>query len=86
MSQVMLLYITGLNYIHLLRLRWDYECVTHLREGYRLRVFENKVLGRIFGLKRDEVMRGWRKLQNEELHNLYSSPNIMRMMKLRRVR
>jgi hypothetical protein len=43
-----------------------------LREEYRLRVFENRVLRRIFGLKRDEVTGGWRKLQNEELHNLYS--------------
>jgi acyl-coenzyme A synthetase/AMP-(fatty) acid ligase len=40
----------------------------------------------IFGLKRDEVTRGWRKLHNEELHNLYSSPNIIRMIKSRRTR
>jgi hypothetical protein len=45
-----------------------------LREEHRLRVFENKVLRRIFGPKRDIVMGGWRKLHNEELHNLYSSP------------
>jgi hypothetical protein len=43
-----------------------------LREEHRLRVFENRVLRRIFGPKRDEVMEGWRKLHNEELHNLYS--------------
>jgi hypothetical protein len=43
-------------------------------------VFENKMLRRIFGLKRDEVMGGWRKLHNEELHNLYSSLNIIRMI------
>jgi hypothetical protein len=43
-----------------------------LREEHRLRVFENKVLRRIFGLRRDEVMGGWRKLRNEELFDLYS--------------
>jgi hypothetical protein len=48
-------------------------------------VFENRVLRRIFGPKRDEVMRDWRKLNNEELHNLYSSPNIIRMIKSRRM-
>jgi hypothetical protein len=45
-----------------------------LREEHRLRVFENRVLRRIFGPKRDEVTIEWRKLHNEELHNLYSSP------------
>jgi hypothetical protein len=49
-------------------------------------VFENNVLRRIFGPKRDEVTGGWRKLHNEELHNLYSSPSIIRMTKLRRMR
>jgi hypothetical protein len=49
-------------------------------------VFENRVLRRIFGPKRDEVMGDWRKLHNEELHNLYSSPNIIRMIKQRRMR
>jgi hypothetical protein len=44
-------------------------------------VFENRVLRRIFGPKRNEVTGGWRKLHNEELHNLYSSPNIMRIIK-----
>jgi hypothetical protein len=43
-------------------------------------VFENRVLRRIFGPKRDEVTGDWRKLHNEELHNLYSSPNIIRMI------
>jgi hypothetical protein len=47
---------------------------------------ENRVLRRIFGSKRDEVTGGWRKLHNEELHNLYSSPSIMRMIKSRRIR
>jgi hypothetical protein len=51
-----------------------------------LRVFENRVLIQIFGLKRDEVIRGWRKLHNEELHNLYCSPSIIRMIKSRRMR
>jgi hypothetical protein len=45
-----------------------------LREEHRLRVFENRVLRRIFRLKRDEVMGGWRKLLNKELCDLYSSP------------
>jgi hypothetical protein len=57
-----------------------------LREEHRLRVFENRVLRRIFGPKRDEVTGGWRKLHNEELHNLYSSPNIIIMIKSRRMR
>jgi hypothetical protein len=49
-------------------------------------VFENRVLRRIFGLKRGEVTGDWRKLHNEELHNLYSSPKISRMIKSRRMR
>jgi hypothetical protein len=49
-------------------------------------VFENRVLRRIFGPKRDGVMGGWRKLHNEELHNLYSSPTIIRIIKSRRMR
>jgi hypothetical protein len=49
-------------------------------------VFENRVLRRIFGLKRDEVIGGWRKLHNEEPHNMYSSPSVIRIMKSRRVR
>jgi hypothetical protein len=47
---------------------------------------ENRVLRRIFGLRRDEVTRDWRKLHNEELHKLYSSPEIIRMIKSRRMR
>jgi hypothetical protein len=57
-------------------------------EEHRLRVFENKVLRRIFGPRRDEVTGGrvwwgWRKLHNEELHHLYSLPSIIRMIKWR---
>jgi len=51
-----------------------------------LRVFENRVLGRVFGPKRDEVTREWRKLHNEELRYLYSLPNILRVVKSRRMR
>jgi hypothetical protein len=51
-----------------------------------LRVFENWVLWRISGPKRDEVTGGWRKLHNEELHSLYSSPSIVRVIKARRMR
>jgi hypothetical protein len=57
-----------------------------LREEHRLRVFENRVLRRVFGPKRDEVTREWRKLHNEELHNLYSSPDIIRQIKSWRMR
>jgi hypothetical protein len=49
-------------------------------------VSENRVLRRIFGPKRDDVTGGWRKLHNEELHNLYSSPSIIRMIKSKRMR
>jgi hypothetical protein len=52
-----------------------------LREEHRLRVFEDRVLRRIFGPKRCEATGVWRKLHNDELHNLYSSPSIVRMMK-----
>jgi hypothetical protein len=52
-----------------------------LRREHRLRVLENRVLGRIFGPKSDEVIGGWRKLHNEELHNFYCSPSIIRMFK-----
>jgi hypothetical protein len=56
-----------------------------LREEHRLRVFENKVL-RIFEWKRVEVVGDWKKLHNEELHNLYSSPSVTRMIKTERMR
>jgi hypothetical protein len=51
-----------------------------------LGVFENRMLGRIFGLKRDELTGEWRKLHNEELHDLYSSPSIITIIKARRMR
>ena len=54
-----------------------------LREKRTLRVFENKVLTRIFRPKRDEVTREWRKLHNKELNDLYSSPNIVQVIKSR---
>jgi hypothetical protein len=57
-----------------------------LREEHRLKVFENRVLRRIFGPKRDEVTGSWRKLHNEELHGLYCSPSIVRVIKVRGMR
>jgi hypothetical protein len=64
-----------------------YGCETWsltLTEEHRLRVFENRVLRRIFGPKKDEVTGGWRKLHNEELHGLYSLPSIVRVIKVMR--
>jgi hypothetical protein len=61
-----------------------YGCETWaftLKEEHRLRVFENRVLRRIFGPKRDEVTGKWRKLENEELNDLYSLPSIVRVIK-----
>jgi hypothetical protein len=66
-----------------------YGCETWsptLTEECRLRVFENRVLRRIFGPKCDDVIGGWRKLHNEELHNLYSLRNKIRVNKSRRIR
>jgi hypothetical protein len=66
-----------------------YECETWsltLREEHILRLFENRVLRRIFGPKRDEVTGEWRKLHNDELHDLYSSPSIIRIIKSRRIK
>jgi hypothetical protein len=66
-----------------------YGCETWsltIREEHRLRVFENRVLRRIFGPKREEVTRDWKKLHSRELHNLYSSPDIIRHIKSMRMR
>jgi hypothetical protein len=57
-----------------------------LRQEHRLRVFQNRVLRRIFGLKRDKVTGEWRTFHNEELCDLYSSPSIIRIIKSRRMR
>jgi len=57
-----------------------------LREECRLRVFENRVLRRISGPKRDEVTEEWRKLHNEELYDMYCATNIIRVIKSRRMR
>jgi hypothetical protein len=60
--------------------------LSQLRVKHRLRVFQNRVLRRIFGPKTDEVTGGLRKLHNEELNYLYSSPNSIRVIKSRRMR
>jgi hypothetical protein len=60
--------------------------VSHIGEEHRLRVFENRIMRRIFGPKRDGVTGDWRKSHNEKLHYLYSSPDIIRQIKSRRRR
>jgi hypothetical protein len=57
-----------------------------LKEARRLRVYENRVLREMFGAKRDEVTGEWRKLHNKELNDLYCSPNVVRVIKSRRMR
>jgi hypothetical protein len=63
-----------------------HKLIMQLREEHKLRVCENRVLRRIFAPKRDGVTGDWRKLHNEELHNLYSSPRIIKSIKSRRMR
>jgi hypothetical protein len=66
-----------------------YGCETRsliLRKKHKLKEYENRVLRRISGPKSDEMIGGWRKLHNEELHNLYSSPYIIRMIESKRMR
>jgi hypothetical protein len=66
-----------------------YGCQTWsltLRGEQRLRMFENRVLRRIFGLKREEVVGGWRRLHNGDLHNLLVSPNLIQVIKSMRIR
>jgi hypothetical protein len=57
-----------------------------LRKKHRLRVFENRVLRKIFGPKRDEVTKDWRRQHNKKLYDLYSTPNIIQVIKSRRLR
>jgi len=57
-----------------------------LRKKRSLRVFENRVLRKIFESKREEVAGDWRRVHNEELHNVYASPNIIRVIKSRRMK
>ena len=68
----------------MLGVRWTQSLT--LREELRLRVFENRVLRRVFGPKRDEATGEWRKLHNEELNDLYSVASIVRVVKSRRMR
>jgi hypothetical protein len=68
--------------IRIYRAVWETWSLT-VRDKRRQRVFENRVLGGIFGPKRDKVTREWRKLHNEELNDLYCSPNIVRTIKSR---
>ena len=72
--------------IHYIFLSWCETWSLTLREERKLRVFEKMVLRGIFGPRRDEVTGDWRRLHNEELNDLYCSPNIVRVIKSRRMR
>jgi hypothetical protein len=74
------------THLFILLFTWIQTWSLTLREEHRLRVFENRMLRRIFGLTRDEVTAEWRKLHNEELRDLYSLPSIIRIIKSRRMR
>jgi hypothetical protein len=80
------LYVVGVEPLVLLCVRLMLIWSLILTEEHRLRMFENTVLTRIFGPKWDEVTGGWRKLPDEELRNMYSSPSIIRMIKSRGMR
>jgi hypothetical protein len=67
-------------------LYWFESLLLTFRENHALRASENRALRGIFELRRDAATRGWRKLHNEELHNLYSSPSIIRINKSRKIR
>jgi len=60
-----------------------WNSISHTKEEFTLRVVENRALRRIFGCKRDQVARGWERLHNDELLNLYALPNIIRVIKTR---
>jgi len=79
-------YVYYLTTLSTERVGWCEAWSLTMREERRLRVFENRVLRRIFGPKRDEVTREWRKLHNDELNHLYSSPNSVRVIKSRIMR
>jgi hypothetical protein len=67
-------------------LYWCKTLSLTLREEHRLKVFENRVLRRVFGPKRDEIIGRWTKLHNDERHNLYSSPSVINMITSRRMK
>jgi hypothetical protein len=86
---LLLLLLIIIIYRHIILPVVLYGCETWsltLREECRLRLFENRVLRRIFGPKRDEVTGEWRRLHNKELYALFSSPSIIRVIKSRRLR